>query len=123
MSALEPPHDAHYLARHRHHVRAAEAALRRNLAIAAAAVALSLAVGAGGYHLLGRLGWLDALLNAAMILTGMGPVDRMESAAGKLFAAAYALFSGVFFLSLVALLLPPLFRRGLHRFHLDVAGD
>ena len=123
MSELEPPHDPHRLAHHRRHVREAEAALRRNVSLAGAAVAFSLALGAAGYHLLGGLDWLDAVVNAAMILTGMGPVDRMESAAGKLFAAAYALFSGVFFLSLVALLLPPLFRRGLHRFHLDVAGD
>lgn len=123
MSAIEPKPGARHLAHHLHHVRVAEAMLRRNLGIAAGAVAGSLAVGAAGYHALGGLGWLDALLNAAMILTGMGPVDRMESAAGKLFATAYALFSGVVFLSLVALLLVPLFRRGLHRFHLDLADE
>lgn len=54
-----------------------------------------------------------------MILTGMGPVDRMHTTAGKLFATAYALYSGVAFLSMMALLIAPIFHRFLHRFHLE----
>ena len=82
-------------------------------------VILSLAPGVLGYHHLGGLPWLDALLNASMILTGMGPVDPMNSASGKLFASIYAIFSGVAFLSIVAVLLAPIAHRLLHRFHLE----
>lgn len=83
----------------------------------------SLALGVLGYHLLAGLSWLDALVNASMILTGMGPVDGIKTVAGKLFASFYALFSGVAFLTIVAVLLAPAVHRFLHRFHLDLAGD
>jgi len=83
----------------------------------------SLAVGALGYHVFAQLPWLDALLNASMILTGMGPVDAVHSVAGKLFASGYALFSGVAFLTIVAVLLAPVFHRFLHRFHLELANE
>jgi len=86
-------------------------------------VAGSLGLGVLGYHLLGGLSWLDALVNASMILTGMGPVNEIATVAGKLFAAFYALFSGVAFLTIVAVLLAPAVHRFLHRFHLDLAGD
>ncbi len=83
----------------------------------------SLALGVLGYHLIAGLSWLDALLNASMILTGMGPVNEIATAAGKLFASFYALFSGVAFLTIVAVLLAPAVHRFLHRFHLELAGD
>jgi hypothetical protein len=83
----------------------------------------SLAIGMLGYHAFGQLGWVDSLLNAAMILTGMGPVDRMPSDAGKLFASAYALFSGVMFLTSVGVLMAPAIHRVLHRFHLQADED
>lgn len=92
----------------------------RNAALALAFVAGSLALGMVGYHGTERLSWLDAFLNAAMILTGMGPVNGMHTTAGKLFAGCYALFSGVAFLTAVAVVFAPLFHRFLHRFHLDV---
>jgi hypothetical protein len=95
----------------------------RNALVAAGVIAVSLAAGTAGYHYLGRLGWLDAYLNASMILTGMGPVDRMETAEGKLFSAFYALFSGVTFLTLVAFLVAPIYHRLLHRFHLRTESD
>ena len=82
-------------------------------------VALSLGIGTWGYHVVGGLDWIDALLNAAMILTGMGPVDPMKSTAGKLFATFYCLFSGIAFLSLMAIILAPIYHRFLHKFHLD----
>ena len=88
-------------------------------------IAVSLALGTIGYHHYGEnLGWTDAILNASMILTGMGPVDRMPTDGGKLFASGYALFSGIVFLTSVATLLSPVVHRFLHRFHLeDEDGD
>jgi hypothetical protein len=82
-------------------------------------VSVALAIGVVGYHTLAGLGWIDSVLNASMILTGMGPVDPMRSTTAKLFASGYALFSGVVFLSAVGLVLAPVFHRLLHRFHLD----
>jgi hypothetical protein len=86
-------------------------------------VAGSLLLGMTGYHYVGKLPWLDALHNSAMILTGMGPVDPMRTAGGKLFATFYALYSGIAFLSMMAVILAPIIHRGLHRFHLDVEDE
>ena len=79
----------------------------------------SIGIGILGYHDLGHLAWIDSLLNASMILTGMGPVDHMDTDAGKLFASFYALFSGVAFLTFVGVLFAPVYHRFLHRFHLS----
>jgi hypothetical protein len=87
--------------------------------IAVAVIAIALGIGVLGYHHFAGLPWIDSLLNASMILTGMGPIDPMRSDAAKLFASLYALFSGVVFLTAVALLLSPIFHRLLHHFHLD----
>lgn len=95
----------------------------RSLAVSTLLIGLSLGIGILGYHALGRLGWVDAFLNAAMILTGMGPVDTMPDEAGKLFAGFYALYSGVAFLTVVAILFAPVLRRFLHRFHLELWDD
>jgi hypothetical protein len=83
-------------------------------------VVFSLFIGSAGYHYLGGLPWIDALLNASMILAGMGPVDPLQSSAAKLFAAFYALYSGIAFLTMVAILMAPLLHRFLHKFHLEV---
>lgn len=91
--------------------------------VAIAIIALSLALGTIGYRLFGQLAWIDALLNAAMILTGMGPVDRMDTTAGKLFATFYAIFSGVAFLGTTGILVAPWAHRLLHRFHADLDED
>ncbi len=80
---------------------------------------ISLAMGVAGYHYIGKLSWLDALMNASMILTGMGPVDVMKSDAAKWFVSFYAIFSGVFFLSTVAVFLAPIVHRFLHKHLLD----
>ena len=82
-------------------------------------IAFSLAMGAAGYHYFGHMGWLDAWLNASMILTGMGPVNELHTVGAKLFASFYALFSGVVFITSVALLLTPVIHRLLHKFHLE----
>lgn len=80
---------------------------------------ISLGIGVVGYHFLNELPWLDSLLNASMILTGMGPIDSMKNDASKWFASFYAIFSGVAFLSIVAVFLSPLVHRFLHAHHLD----
>jgi hypothetical protein len=80
---------------------------------------VSLGIGIIGYHYVNELPWLDSLLNASMILTGMGPVDPMKNDAAKWFASFYSIFSGVAFLSTVAVFLSPLVHRFLHRHHLD----
>ena len=89
-----------------------------NVLVAMVIVVVSLAIGTLGYHYFGNVGWVDGLLNAAMILTGMGPVDKMESTAGKLFATFYALYSGIAFLTMIAVIIAPIYHRFLHRFHL-----
>jgi hypothetical protein len=82
-------------------------------------VLAAVGVGTVGYHVAGRLAWLDSFLNASMILSGMGPVDRMDTAAGKLFAAFYALFSGVVFIGVMGVVLAPWVHRLMHVTHLD----
>jgi len=78
----------------------------------------ALGIGVLGYHVLENLPWVDSLLNASMILGGMGPVDPVKTVSGKLFASFYALFSGIVFLVAVGVILAPLFHRFLHKFHL-----
>jgi hypothetical protein len=95
--------------------------LARSAAVAAGLIAGSLLVGVVGYHALGRFGWVDATYNASMILGGMGPVDRLDTDAGKLFASGYALFSGFALLTSVGVLLVPALHRFMHRFHLETA--
>ena len=79
----------------------------------------SLLLGIAGYHFLADFDWVDAILNASMILTGMGPVGELKTTSAKLFASAYALFSGVVFVTATGMLLAPIFHRVLHRFHVD----
>jgi hypothetical protein len=86
-------------------------------------IAFGLGIGVLGYHYLGPLGWVDSILNAAMILGGMGPVNSLDTNAAKLFAAGYALFSGVIFLVAVATLFSPVVHRVAHRFHLDATSE
>ena len=83
----------------------------------------SLILGTVGFHAMSRLPWLDAFLNSAMLLGGMGPVGDMGPAWGKVFAAFYALYAGLIFLIVAGLLFAPVFHRVLHRFHLDTADD
>jgi hypothetical protein len=82
-------------------------------------VGVSLAIGTIGYSYFLDMPWIDGLINASMILTGMGPVDKMESTPGKLFATFYALYSGLAFLTMVAIIIAPVYHRFLHHFHLD----
>jgi hypothetical protein len=89
---------------------------------AACAVALvigSLAIGMVGYHLLEHLSWIDAFLNSAMLLGGMGPVNPPTSDGGKLFAGLYALYAGLVFIVSAGLMFAPVLHRLMHRFHFD----
>ena len=82
-------------------------------------ILFSLGIGVLGYHLFEHLSWIDALLNASMILGGMGPVNSLTTTGGKLFASLYALFSGIVFLVAAGLMVAPVVHRLLHRMHLD----
>ena len=80
-------------------------------------IAISLYIGMAGYHYLEGLSWRDSLLNASMILGGMGEVETLKTDAGKVFASIYALYSGFFLIICGGLFLAPIFHRILHKFH------
>jgi hypothetical protein len=84
---------------------------------------LALFIGIAGYHFIGGLPWIDSLLNASMILGGMGPVDTLTTAPAKLFAAFYALFAGVAFLAIAGVLIAPIAHRFLHHLHLEAEQE
>lgn len=79
----------------------------------------ALGIGVIGYHSLGGLSWIDALVNASMILGGMGPVDPIKTDAGKYFASFYALFSGLLFIGAASIVLAPFMHRVMHRLHIE----
>jgi len=91
----------------------------RHLLLGVAIVFGAVGVGTLGYHIAGHLGWLDSFLNASMSLSGMGPVDKMGDSGGKLFAAFYALFSGIVFIGVMGIVLAPWVHRLLHVTHLE----
>ena len=97
--------------------------LASHAGIAIGIVLGSLAIGILGYHFLEGLAWIDALVNAAMILGGMGPVNALHTNVGKLFASFYALYSGIVFLLTVGIIVAPVFHRILHHFHLEAGTD
>ena len=108
---------------HRSHRVLSQAAffkrVARHLLLALLAITLALGIGVVGYHYWGGLAWIDALLNASMILGGMGPVDSLSNSGAKLFASAYALFSGLVFIGVATILTAPFVHRLLHCFHAD----
>ncbi len=83
-------------------------------------VGVSLLIGILGYHYFEGLSWLDSLVNASMLLGGMGPVDPLHTTAGKIFASIYALFSGMILLVAVGVLIAPVFHRFMHHLHLGI---
>ena len=91
--------------------------LTQQAGYAAGLVVVSLAIGMAGYHWVARLSWLDAFENSAMLLGGMGPVGVVANRAGKIFAGLFALYAGLVFLAVTALVLTPVFHYTLHRFH------
>lgn len=103
-----------------------QAFLRRQagyIGIAALIVGASLGLGTVGYWYFESLSWLDAFLNASMILSGMGPIHHPETTSGKLFAALYAIYSGVVFLVTVGVIAAPMLHRLLHHFHLGLSAE
>ncbi|HVS27040.1 MAG TPA: two pore domain potassium channel family protein [Burkholderiales bacterium] len=91
----------------------------RHVILALFVLGFGLGIGVVGYHYFAELPWLDALLNASMILSGMGPVDPLHKPMAKLFASFYALFSGLAFIAVASVLVAPFAHRILHRLHLD----
>ena len=88
-------------------------------ALAIAVIVVSLVVGVCGYHYIDGMSWIDSLLNASMILGGMGPVDPLKTTGGKIFASAYALYSGLALIVVVGLMLTPIIHRVMHQFHME----
>jgi hypothetical protein len=97
--------------------------LINNSLIALVIILISLTIGISGYMGFAHMTFVNALLNASMILGGMGPVDVLPNDASKYFASAYALFSGVTFLSIVGVLFAPLLHRIMHHYHLKTDED
>ena len=95
----------------------------RSLCLGLSIIAVCLGIGMVGYHSLEKLSWIDAFLNAAMILSGMGPVATLQTNAGKLFAGFYALFSGLALISIIGIIMAPVVLRFLHKFHLDLHAN
>lgn len=89
------------------------------IALACGVVAVVLFIGVAGYHWLSGLDWIDSLLEASMILGGMGPVNPIETTSAKVFASAYALFSGLVFIGIMGIVLTPVVHRALHKFHVE----
>jgi hypothetical protein len=97
--------------------------LLRNIAIALFIVIVSLAIGMCGYHYIEGVDWIDCYLEAAMILSGMGPVITLHTTAGKIFAGTYALYSGFTILLTVSIVLAPIVHRFLHKFHVSLEEE
>jgi cytochrome c biogenesis protein ResB len=91
----------------------------RNAAIGLIIVLLALVIGMIGYSYFGAMGITQAFANAAMILSGMGPLDKLETPAGQAFEGIYALVCGLLFFAIAGLILAPLLHRMLHRFHIE----
>lgn len=90
-----------------------------NLTVGAIVLGICLLMGMLGYHYFESLSWIDSYVNAAMILSGMGPVNELKTDAGKIFAGTYALFSGIIFLVFMTIIFIPIFHRFYHEFHLE----
>ena len=89
------------------------------IGIAILLILFALIIGIAGYHWIAGLGWADSLLNASMILGGMGPVNPLTNTGAKVFASAYALFSGLVFIAVMGIVFSPIAHRMLHKFHID----
>lgn len=112
MAIKKLPHRIHYVN-----------SLIKSFCVAMLMIAVSLIIGVVGYHYFFKISWLDSLVNASMILTGMGPVDKAESDGAKIFSSIYAIYSGVAFLTSVAVIFSPVVHRFLHQFHIDLEDD
>jgi hypothetical protein len=91
----------------------------RNLGLATFFLGLCLLIGVLGYHFGGPMSWIDALHNASMILSGMGPVAEVKTTGGKIFSSAYAIFSGIAFITNIGILIAPIAHRFFHKLHAE----
>jgi hypothetical protein len=91
----------------------------RHVAVAWLVIAVVDGFGTAGYRFFAGIPWIDAFLNASMILGGMGPVDRMETGGAKVFAALYALFSGLLFIAIMGVMIAPWVHRMIHKMHAE----
>ena len=89
------------------------------LAVALALILVALTIGISGYHFIAGFNWVDSLLEASMILGGMGPIKELPSDSAKVFASIYALFSGIIFIGVMGIVLAPVVHRIMHKFHVD----
>lgn len=96
--------------------------LAQNVLFGLLVLFIALAVGVLGYHRFEGMTWIDSFGNAAMILSGMGPLTPLHTDGGKVFAGCYALFSGLVFIAVAGIVLAPAVHRLLHRFHLEKEG-
>lgn len=97
--------------------------MTRNALIGCLLIAVALLIGIMGYHFFERMAWIDAFMNASMILSGMGPATVLKSFAGKLFAGFYALFSGLAFIAIVVIMLSPLIHKFFRKIHLETGRE
>ena len=86
-------------------------------------IVFSLSIGIFGYHWLGGLSWIDAFLDASMILSGMGPLSPLHTDAAKLFAGCYAIYCGIMLIATTGVIFAPLIHRSLHQFHIEWNKD
>jgi hypothetical protein len=93
--------------------------LARNACLGAAFIIGALGIGMIGYHNFEKMSWIDAFVNASMILSGMGPVSTLQTDDGKIFAGCYALFSGIALITIMGIIFAPVVHRFLHKFHLQ----
>jgi hypothetical protein len=93
--------------------------MARSIALGLLITAFALGIGMLGYHSFEPMSWVDAFVNAAMILSGMGPVSILQTNAGKIFAGCYALFSGLAFITILGIIFVPGIHRFLHKFHME----
>jgi hypothetical protein len=90
-----------------------------SLAVALGIIFVALLIGIAGYHYIAGFNWIDSLLEASMILGGMGPIKELPNDVAKIFASVYALFSGLILIALMGIILSPVIHRVMHRFHVD----
>ncbi len=94
--------------------------LAKSIAVGLSITLIALGIGMVGYHHFEHMSWIDAFANAAMILSGMGPLTSLQSDKGKLFAGIYAMFSGLAFIVILGVVFAPVVHRFFHKFHLEM---
>ena len=97
--------------------------LAKSMGFGLLAIVIAMLVGMVGYHYFEHMTWIDAFLNASMILSGMGPAAPLTSFGGKLFAGFYALFSGLTFILIIGIIMAPLIHHFFHKFHIEISKE